>query len=183
MVVYQVFQAGNARSERESVLRRNPFSNRFLFLATAAALSIHVAALYLPPTQYVLRVEPIEYGAWIRATTVASTVIVAGQLLQVLRARRRHRSRGKIRRDGVNVSLTTFRTIRFAAALSRSPREALRPLPAGPIRRGQQANRGRRRIEQLAALGPRKCTPNEVPVDDPGVRGLVVRTLAPRARG
>ena len=27
MVVYQVFQAGNARSERESVLRRSPWSN------------------------------------------------------------------------------------------------------------------------------------------------------------
>ncbi|MDY7101052.1 MAG: HAD-IC family P-type ATPase [Actinomycetota bacterium] len=85
MVVYQVFQAGNARSETESVLRRNPFSNRFLFLATIAALSIHVAALYLPPTQYVLRVEPIGFGAWLRILVVATSIIVAMEVHKALR--------------------------------------------------------------------------------------------------
>ena len=85
MVVYQVFQAGNSRSETESVLRRNPFSNRFLFLATIAALSIHVAALYLPPTQYVLRVEPIELGAWIRIVVVATSILVAMEAHKALR--------------------------------------------------------------------------------------------------
>lgn len=89
MVVYQVFQAGNARSETESVLRRNPFSNRFLFVATTAALSIHVAALYLPPTQYVLRVEPIELGAWIRIVVTATSILVAMEAHKALRRRRR----------------------------------------------------------------------------------------------
>lgn len=89
MVVYQVFQAGNSRSETESVLQRNPFSNRFLFLATAAALSIHTAAIYLPPTQYVLRVEPIELGAWLRIIAVATTILIAMELHKLLRHRRR----------------------------------------------------------------------------------------------
>ena len=88
MVVYQVFQAGNSRSETESVLRRNPFANLFLFLATAAALSIHIAALYLPPTQYVLRVEPIELGAWLRIIAVATTILIAMELHKLLRQRR-----------------------------------------------------------------------------------------------
>lgn len=88
MVVYQVFQAGNSRSETESVLRHNPFSNLFLFLATAAALSIHIAALYLPPTQYVLRVEPIELGAWLRIIAVATTILIAMELHKLLRQRR-----------------------------------------------------------------------------------------------
>ena len=87
MVVYQVFQAGNSRSETESVLRRNPFSNPFLFLATAAALSIHVAALYLPPTQYVLRVEPIELDAWLRIIAVATTILFAMEAHKALRPR------------------------------------------------------------------------------------------------
>lgn len=89
MVVYQVFQAGNARSETESVLRRNPFSNRFLFLATSAALSIHVAALYLPPTQYVLRVEPIDVGAWLRIVAIATSILLAMEAHKALRQWRR----------------------------------------------------------------------------------------------
>ena len=59
MVVFQMFHVGNCRSEYVSVFRRSPFSNPFLFIATAAALLIHVAALYLGPTQVLLRVEPI----------------------------------------------------------------------------------------------------------------------------
>ncbi len=88
MVVFQVFQAGNARSETESVFRRNPFSNKFLFVATAAALGIHVAALYLPATQYVLRVEPIGLDAWVRLVVTATSIIVAMELHKALRTRR-----------------------------------------------------------------------------------------------
>jgi magnesium-transporting ATPase (P-type) len=76
MVVFQMFQAGNARSETTSLLRISPWSNRFLFAATAAALGLHVAALYLAPTQYVLRVEPIELGAWLRIAVVAASILV-----------------------------------------------------------------------------------------------------------
>jgi Ca2+-transporting ATPase len=85
MVVFQVFQAGNSRSETESVFRRSPWSNKLLFVATIAALGLHVAALYLPPTQYVLRVEPIGLGAWIRIVVVATSILVAMELHKALR--------------------------------------------------------------------------------------------------
>jgi len=88
MVVYQVFQAGNARSERHSVFRLNPFSNRFLFAATAAALGLHVAALYLPVTQYVLRVEPIGLDAWVRIVFIALSIVVASEAHKALHRRR-----------------------------------------------------------------------------------------------
>jgi len=84
MVVFQVFQAGNSRSETESVLRRSPFSNKLLFIATVAALGIHVAALHLPPTQYVLRVEPIGLGAWFRIVVIATSILVAMELHKAL---------------------------------------------------------------------------------------------------
>ncbi len=87
MVVFQVFQAGNSRSETESVLRRDPFSNKFLFFATTAALGVHVAALYFPPTQYVLGVEPITLGAWLRIVVIAAGILVAMELHKALRRR------------------------------------------------------------------------------------------------
>ena len=88
MVVFQVFQAGNSRSETESVLRRSPFSNKLLFLATVAALGIHIAALYLPPTQYVLRVEPIDLASWLRIVVIATSILVAMELHKAFCRRR-----------------------------------------------------------------------------------------------
>jgi magnesium-transporting ATPase (P-type) len=75
---------GNSRSEVLSVFQKSPFSNPFLFIATAAALLVHAAALYLPVTQFVLRVEPIDLGAWVRIVLVASTIIGAMELHKAL---------------------------------------------------------------------------------------------------
>ncbi len=90
MVLFQAFHLGNVRSERISAFKLSPLSNPFLLTTAATALAINAAALYLPVTQYLLRVEPISIGAWIRATAVASTVIVAGELYKYF-TRRRHR--------------------------------------------------------------------------------------------
>jgi Ca2+-transporting ATPase len=87
MVLFQVFQAGNARSERVSVFRISPFSNPFLFIATAAALGIHIAALYFGPAQYVLRLVPLPLDAWMRMAAVAATIIVAIELHKRFRGR------------------------------------------------------------------------------------------------
>lgn len=91
MVIFQMFQVGNSRSERLSVFQKSPFSNPFLFTATAAALIIHVAALYLPPTQFVLRVEPISFDAWLRIIPVAATIIVAMEIHKLIRRPRSDR--------------------------------------------------------------------------------------------
>jgi Ca2+-transporting ATPase len=97
MVVYQVFQAGNARSETDSVFHRNPLSNPFLFVATVAALGVHVAALYLPFTQYVLRVEPIGPGAWVRIVAMATSILVAMELHKFVRRPREAKEYGRNR--------------------------------------------------------------------------------------
>jgi magnesium-transporting ATPase (P-type) len=89
MVLFQVFHVGNCRSEYVSAFKRSPFSNPFLFIATAAALLIHVGALYFAPMQLVLRVEPIEMEAWGRIVAVAATIVVAIELHKLLRRDRR----------------------------------------------------------------------------------------------
>lgn len=89
MVLFQVFHVGNSRSEWRSVFGRSPLSNPFLFYATLAAVGVHTVALYLPPTQYVLRVEPIDLDAWLRIVVVASTVLVVSEVHKLLRRPRR----------------------------------------------------------------------------------------------
>jgi len=84
MVLFQNFHLGNVRVERQSAFARSPFGNPFLFYAAAAALGLHIASLYLPPTQYVLRVEPLPLEAWLRMIPVAASVIVVGELHKLL---------------------------------------------------------------------------------------------------
>lgn len=50
-----------------------------------AALLVHVAALYLSPTQFLLRVEPLDLGAWVRMVAIASTILVAMEAHKLLR--------------------------------------------------------------------------------------------------
>jgi cation-transporting ATPase F len=87
VVIYQVFQAWNARSTTRSIFQISPLSNRYLFIANAASLAIHVAALYLPPTQFVLRVEPIALEVWWRIALVAASLLVMVELHKLVRRR------------------------------------------------------------------------------------------------
>jgi calcium-translocating P-type ATPase len=87
MVLYQGFHAGNARSEHRSVFRLSPFSNPFLLLAVLGSVGLHIAALYVPFTQFVLRVEPIPLRMWVPIVGVALTVIVAVEIDKRLRRR------------------------------------------------------------------------------------------------
>lgn len=88
MVIFQMLQVGNARSETQSVFRMSPFSNPFLLVATVAALVVHVAALFLAPTQFVLRVVPLEgVGLWMRIVGVAATILAAMELHKAWRRR------------------------------------------------------------------------------------------------
>jgi cation-transporting ATPase F len=87
MVLYQMFQAGNARSDARSVFRMPLASNPFLLMAAAAALAVHVAALYLPFTQFVLRFDPVELEAWPRMILVASTLLAVVEVHKAARRR------------------------------------------------------------------------------------------------
>ena len=89
MVLFMMFHVGNSRSEFESAFQKSPFSNPFLFFATAAALAVHVAAIYLPPTQFVLRVEPIEFQAWARIVLVAVSIVAVVELHKLARRGKR----------------------------------------------------------------------------------------------
>jgi len=87
MVLYQTCQVGNARSSTQSLFRIPPLSNRFLFIATAAALIVHIAALHVPVLQFVLRVQPIPLELWPRMILVAVTIVFAVELHKVIRRR------------------------------------------------------------------------------------------------
>ena len=85
MVIFQMIHVGNSRSEQLSAFGKSVFSNRFLLIATLAAFTLHAAALYFPPAQFVLRVEPIDPSAWGRALVIGLSVLVASEIHKLLR--------------------------------------------------------------------------------------------------
>jgi len=91
LVLFQVFHVGNCRSEFESILRRSPFSNPFLFIATAAAMLVHVGALHWGPTRFVLRVEPLDLATWGLMAVTALSIVLAMEVHKFLRRPKRRR--------------------------------------------------------------------------------------------
>ena len=89
MVLFMAFHVYNARSERRSLFALSPLRNPFLLAATIGALLIHFGALYWGPTQFVLRVEPVDGQTWLRMIAIASVVILVSELHKLLR-RERH---------------------------------------------------------------------------------------------
>jgi calcium-translocating P-type ATPase len=90
MVIFQVFQVGNSRSERLSVFAKSPFSNPFLFWATLAAVTVHLTALNFGPTQFILRVEPLlDVHTWTRIIIVTSSLLAAMELHKISRRGKR----------------------------------------------------------------------------------------------
>jgi calcium-translocating P-type ATPase len=87
MVIFQMLHVGNARSDYRSAFRISPFSNPFLLVATGTAFLVHVGAMYFPPAQFVLRIEPISFQAWVYIVLMALTIVAAVELHKLFRPR------------------------------------------------------------------------------------------------
>ncbi len=85
MVVFMAFHVYNARSERQSIFSISPLKNPFLLAATLGALALHALALQWGPTQFILRVEPLDADTWLRMIAVASIVILVSEIHKLLR--------------------------------------------------------------------------------------------------
>jgi magnesium-transporting ATPase (P-type) len=87
LVLFQVVHVGNCRSERRSLFGKPVASNPLLFFGTAAALAVHVGALYFGPTQTALRLEPLDLLTWAEIVAVSLTVAVAVEAHKLWRRR------------------------------------------------------------------------------------------------
>ena len=86
-VLFEVLHIGNSRSEKTSLFRLNPLGNPILLFGTAAALGVHVAALYTPVLQSLLDVQPVAAGDFFFLFGVASSIIVVMELHKAWRKR------------------------------------------------------------------------------------------------
>jgi calcium-translocating P-type ATPase len=100
IVVCQIGTALSARTDRVSLLRIGPLSNRLLLGGIVFELLVAGLAIYLPPAQHVLGTRPLTWSEILLLATFPPTVWGADELFR--RHRRRHgSSRGPKSPSGV----------------------------------------------------------------------------------
>ncbi|MDI6897141.1 cation-translocating P-type ATPase [Methanocella conradii] len=85
LVLYQLFNVFNARSETRSAFRMSPLSNPFLFFSIVASIIAQVAAIYWEPLQFMFRTTSLELADWLVIIPVAMTVILVVEAEKALR--------------------------------------------------------------------------------------------------
>jgi magnesium-transporting ATPase (P-type) len=76
---YHVF---NCRSEYVSAFRVPLARNRILVAGVLVAQAIHIAAMFWPPAQAVLKVAPVSLGEWLAPFAMASIIVAAMELFK-----------------------------------------------------------------------------------------------------
>ena len=77
IVLFEIVNIGNARSETQSILALSPLRSPILLAGTLAAFVIHLGATYTPIGQAVLATAPIEPIRWVALGGLAVTIAVA----------------------------------------------------------------------------------------------------------
>lgn len=80
LAVFQWFNAWNCRSEEKSIFSLNPFSNKFLVLATIIVVSLQFLAVYNPFFQNILKTVPIGAKDWLIILPIAFSIVVVEEI-------------------------------------------------------------------------------------------------------
>lgn len=92
MVLFEIINIGNARSETTSLFRLSPLKSPILLAGTLAAFLVHLAGMYLPQAQAILETAPVPTAQWPVLVGVALFVAVAIEVHKLV-WRRRHSGR------------------------------------------------------------------------------------------
>ena len=84
LVTIEMFNALNALSENESLLRFGPHKNPWLLLAIALSFVQHFAILYIPWFNGVFGVSPLSWAEWQLVLVVSFPVIVLDEVLKLV---------------------------------------------------------------------------------------------------
>ncbi|RJR12627.1 HAD family hydrolase [Candidatus Parcubacteria bacterium] len=80
LAVYQWFNAWNCRSETESVFTMNPFSNKFLILATSLVVCLQLLVVYTPFLQGLFHTTALTLNEWVLVVTVGFSIVIVEEI-------------------------------------------------------------------------------------------------------
>lgn len=85
MVLFQLFNVFNARSETRSAFTMNPLSNPFLFFSIVASVIAQIAVIYWAPLQFIFKTVPLQPVDWMVILPVAFMVIIVVEIDKAIR--------------------------------------------------------------------------------------------------
>ncbi len=83
-VLFQVFNALNARSERRSVFSADTLANRTLLMSLACVVALQVVAVQWPPAQRIMHTTPLALSDWLIAAAVAAGIVVIEEIRKLI---------------------------------------------------------------------------------------------------
>ena len=83
LVMFQVFNVFNARSQWRSAFTSGLFSNPWLWIAVITSVLLQVVVIYWPPLQAAFETVPLTLFDWLVATAVASSVLIVMELVKL----------------------------------------------------------------------------------------------------
>ena len=90
-VLFQFFNALNARAETQTVFTRHLFTNRTLWISFAVVVVLQVLVVQVPLLHPVFDTTALNAGQWLVCAAVASTVLLVEEATKLVRARVRDR--------------------------------------------------------------------------------------------
>jgi Ca2+-transporting ATPase len=85
LVLMQLFNVLNQRSEDRSIFTINPFSNIWLVLAIASSILLQLGVLYIPAISNVFRTVGLGGMDWLWAISVSAIILVVGEIIKIVR--------------------------------------------------------------------------------------------------
>ena len=83
LVMFEMFNAFNCRSERHSLLRIGPFSNRWLVVAVAISILMQLTVIYTPSFRMVFDTVPLSIKDWLIIIPLSSIPLIAIELAKL----------------------------------------------------------------------------------------------------
>ena len=83
LVMFQMFNVFNVRSQSRSVFAGELFNNKWLWIAVGVSILLHMLVLYWAPLQQAFDVVPLTLFDWIVATAVASSVLIVMEIVKL----------------------------------------------------------------------------------------------------
>lgn len=87
LIIFQWFNALNARSLEKSIFRGNFFENKYLFVGIFAGAVLTLGAIYLPLLQSVFRTLPLAWGDWLFLILLSFLAVVVMESYKALSGR------------------------------------------------------------------------------------------------
>jgi Ca2+-transporting ATPase len=85
LVMFQMFNVYNVRSEKRSVFSRHSLRNAYLHLSVLISILLLVAVVYFPPLQKAFATTAIEGIHWVYALAVSASVVLIFEIKKLLK--------------------------------------------------------------------------------------------------